>query len=89
MDEEMKLDKESKVNFKQTEEIIMNLEIYVECLEENVLIYKGLKNNTFTKKHEFLLEYIDLEDNILISFDKLNNLKIIPNQLKRIEILFL
>jgi hypothetical protein len=90
MDDEVAIPQnDEKMQIRMTEELIINLEIYIECMKENVLIYKNLTKYTFIQNREFILEYVNLEENILTTFDKLNNLKINSNQYKRIELLLI
>ena len=87
MNEEFNYKIGDKFLFRLTEEVIMNLEIYIDYLQENVNLYKQLINPKFTKKHQFISEYIELEDNIINAFDRLNYLKILPNQEKRLGLI--
>ncbi len=74
-----------KIEAKNVEEVIFNLEIYIECLRENVISFQNIKKHSFIEKHEFVLEYIGLEENILKMFDKLNTLKISKKHYKKTE----
>lgn len=67
---------EEKINNIELEEQVINVEIYVECLVENVQKFKLINKPSFFIIQEFILEYINLEEKILNMFQQLDKRKL-------------
>jgi hypothetical protein len=78
-------DKTEEVGQTEVEEIFSNLEIYIECLQENVSKFKNTHKPGYFGTQEFILEYVNLEEKILDIFDSLNTRKIDKKCRKQLE----
>jgi hypothetical protein len=66
-------------------EILSNLEIYIELLQETVNKFKSIKKPKYFETKEFMLEYVNLEDKILDMFDTLVTKKVNKISKKQLE----
>ena len=78
-------DKTEEVGQTQVEEIFSNLEIYIECLQENVSKFKNTHKPGYFETQEFMLEYVNLEEKILDIFDSLNTRKVVFKCRRQLE----
>jgi hypothetical protein len=69
------------------DEILSNLEIYIELLQETVNKFKNIKKPKYFETKEFMLEYVTLEEKILDMFDSLVTKKVDKKSKKQLEIL--